>query len=192
MDFEHDTPKVLVERKRPAGGMFFQRIANAISTVAEAYDVVVLDCPPQLGYLTLGALCAASGILITIHPQMLDVASMSQFLHMTSGLLGVVREAGGNLEYDFLRYLVTRYEPNDGPQTQIVGLLRSLFGDQVLTHTMLKSTAVSDAGLTKQTLYEVGREQFTRQTYDRALEALDAVNGEVEAEIKRAWGRPLT
>src|SRR3954470_4693725 len=189
MDFEHDTPKILVERRRPPGGMFFERVANAIATVAEAYDVVIIDCPPQLGYLTLGALCAATGVLITVHPQMLDVASMSQFLHMTSGLLGVVRDAGGNLEYDFLRYLVTRYEPNDGPQTQIVGLLRSLFGDQVLTHTMLKSTAISDAGLTKQTPYEVGREQFTRQTYDRALEALDAVNGEVEAQIKRAWGR---
>ncbi len=120
---------------------------------------------------------------------MLDIASMSQFLQMTSNLLEVVREAGGNLEYDFLRYLVTRYEPNDGPQAQVVGLLRSLFGDEVLTHAMLKSTAISDAGLTKQTLYEVGREQFTRQTYDRALEALDAVNGEVAGQIARAWGR---
>ena len=91
-------------------------------------------------------------------------------------------------QYDFLRYLVTRYEPNDGPQTQIVGLLRSLFGDQVLTHTMLKSTAISDAGLTKQTLYEVGREQFTRQTYDRALEALDAVNGEVRRRFRPRMG----
>ena len=189
MEFEHDTPKILVERKRPPDGMFFERVSGAIATVGEGYDVVVIDCPPQLGYLTLSALCAATGVLITIHPQMLDVASMSQFLHMTSGLLQVVREAGANLEYDFLRYLVTRYEPNDGPQTQIVGLLRSLFGDQVLTNAMLKSTAISDAGLTKQTLYEVGREQFTRQTYDRALEALDAVNGEVEAQIKGAWGR---
>lgn len=189
MEFEHDTPRVLLERRRPSDGMFFARIGNALSTVEEAYDVVVIDCPPQLGYLTLGALCAATSVLITIHPQMLDVASMSQFLQMTSNLLQVVREAGGNLEYDFLRYLVTRYEPNDGPQAQIVGLLRSLFGNDVLTHAMLKSTAVSDAGLTKQTLYEVGREQFTRQTYDRALESLDAVNGEVADQIARAWGR---
>lgn len=189
MEFEHDTPRVLLERRRPSDGMFFARVGSALSTVEDAYDVAIIDCPPQLGYLTLGALCAATAVLITIHPQMLDVASMSQFLHMTSNLLQVVREAGGNLEYDFLRYLVTRYEPNDGPQAQIVGLLRSLFGDQVLTHAMLKSTAISDAGLTKQTLYEVGREQFTRQTYDRALEALDAVNGEVEAQIARAWGR---
>lgn len=191
MEFEHDTPRVLAERRRPSDGLFFARVGNALATVADSYDVVIVDCPPQLGYLTLGALCAATGILITIHPQMLDVASMSQFLQMTSNLLQVVREAGGNLDYDFLRYLVTRYEPNDGPQAQIVGLMRSLFGDQVLTHAMLKSTAVSDAGLTKQTLYEVGREQFTRQTYDRALEALDAVNAEVEAQIRRAWGRAV-
>ena len=86
-------------------------------------------------------------------------------------------------------YLVTRYEPNDGPQTQMVGFLRNLFGNLVMTNPMLKSTAVSDAGLTKQTLYEVDRGQFTRQTYDRALEALDAVNGEIEAEVRSAWGR---
>jgi chromosome partitioning protein len=54
---------------------------------------------------------------------------------------------------------------------------------------MLKSTAVSDAGITKQTLYEVSRDQFTRSTYDRAVEALDSVNGEIEQLIRSAWGR---
>jgi chromosome partitioning protein len=34
----------------------------------------------------------------------------------------------------------------------------------------VKSTAISDAAITKQTLYEVTRDQFTRSTYDRALE----------------------
>ena len=169
--------------------MFFARVAATLSAVQYLYDVIVIDCPPQLGFLTLGALCAATSILVTIHPQMLDVASMSQFLFMTSDLLNVVREAGGDLRFDFFRYLVTRYEPNDGPQTQIVAFLRSLFGDRVLTHPMVKSTAVSDAGLTKQTLYEVGRENFSRGTYDRALEALDAVNGEIEGLIRHSWGR---
>jgi chromosome partitioning protein len=54
---------------------------------------------------------------------------------------------------------------------------------------MLKSTAISDAGLSKQTLYEVGRENFTRATYDRALESLDAVNTEIEALMQQAWRR---
>ena len=54
---------------------------------------------------------------------------------------------------------------------------------------MLKSTAISDAGITKQSLYEVNRDQFTRATYDRALEALDNVNNEIEQLIRTAWGR---
>ncbi|WP_192913862.1 plasmid partitioning protein RepA [Roseibium sediminis] len=190
-EFEHTTPQFLASR--PAGtkpeDLFFARVQSALTSVEANYDVVVLDCPPQLGYLTLGALCAASSVLVTVHPQMLDVASMSQFLFMTSDLLSVVREAGGTLNFDFLRYLVTRFEPQDGPQTQIAGFLRAQFGDRVLTAPMVKSTAISDAGLTKQTLYEVGRENFTRATYDRAMEALTAVNSEIETLMLDAWGR---
>jgi chromosome partitioning protein len=189
-EFEHQTPRALSMRKPgDENSLFFARVQQALETVADDYDVVVLDCPPQLGYLTLSSLCASTSVIVTVHPQMLDVASMSQFLFMTADLLAVVREAGGSLNFDFLRYLVTRFEPHDGPQTQIVGFLRSLFGDRVLTAPMVKSTAVSDAGLTKQTLYEVGRENFSRGTYDRAMESLDAVNAEIEKLIHAAWGR---
>lgn len=191
-EFEHTTPQHLANRTVDENGtLFFARVQQAIASVQDRYDVVVIDCPPQLGYLTLSALCAATSVVVTVHPQMLDVASMSQFLFMTSDLLSVVREAGGTLNFDFLRYLVTRYEPNDGPQTQIAGFLRTQFGERVLTAPMLKSTAISDAGLTKQTLYEVGRENFNRATYDRALEALTAVNAEVEALMLRSWGRAV-
>ncbi|MDQ0323690.1 chromosome partitioning protein [Pararhizobium capsulatum DSM 1112] len=188
-EFEHDTPRILSERGRNQERMFFARVSMSLDSVADQYDIVVLDCPPSLGYLTLSALCAARSVLVTIHPQMLDVASMSQFLHMTAGLFEVVERAGGNASYDFFRYVVTRYEPSDGPQGQIVGLLKSLFGERVLTNALLKSAAISDAGLTKQTLYEVGRENFTRSTYDRAMEAIDGVNGEIEGLVRKAWGR---
>ena len=57
---------------------------------------------------------------------MLAPVSMNQFLAMASDLLSVVRENGGDLQYDWIRYLVTRYEPNDGPQAQIVAFMRSL------------------------------------------------------------------
>lgn len=188
-EFEHETPRALTSSSRSSDKMFFTRVASALSSVEEDYDLVVLDCPPSLGYLTLSALCAATSVLVTIHPQMLDVASMSQFLHMTAGLFDVVERAGGNANYDWFRYVLTRYEPNDSSQSQIAGLLKSLFGDRVLTSSMVKSAAISDAGITKQTLYEVGRENFHRQTYDRAIEALDAVNGELEQLVKEAWGR---
>lgn len=188
-EFEHTTPQHLIRRAEAGGDLFFARVQQAIRSVEANYDVVVIDCPPQLGYLTLSALCAATSVVVTVHPQMLDIASMSQFLFMTADLLSVVREAGGALNFDFLRYLITRYEPNDGPQTQIAGFLRTQFGDRVLTAPMLKSTAVSDAGLSKQTLYEVGRENFHRATYDRAFEALNAVNAEIEALMAQSWGR---
>ncbi len=190
-EFEHDTPKHLASSNRDPRDLFFMRVAESLSGVDEHYDVVVIDCPPQLGFLTLSALCAATSVLITVHPQMLDVASMNQFLAMTSNLLKVVREAGGNLNYDWLSYLVTRHEPNDGPQAQVVAFLRSLFGDRVLTSMMVKSTAVSDAGLSKQTIYEAGKENMNRRTYDRAVEAMDAVNGEIENLILQSWGREV-
>jgi chromosome partitioning protein len=188
MEFEHDTPRAL------AGGgseAFFGRVATALGEVEADYDVMILDCPPQLGFLTLGALCAATSVLITVHPQMLDVMSMCQFLLMASDLLSVVEESGADLDYDFIRYVVTRYEPSDGPQTQMVAFMRSLFRERVLTNAVLKSTAISDAGLSKQTLYEVGRENFTRATYDRAIESLDTVNSEIEGLVQHAWGREL-
>ncbi|ACL58643.1 plasmid partitioning protein RepA [Methylobacterium nodulans] len=190
-EFEHDTPRMLADKRDEGDALFFARVAGALATVEADYDLVVIDCPPQLGFLTLSALCAATSVLITIHPQMLDLASMNQFLSMTADLLAVVREAGGNLSYSWLRYVVTRYEPNDGPQTQIVAFLRGLFAERVLTSVMVKSTAVSDAGLSKQTLYEAGRETMNRNTYDRAIESLDAVNREIETLVRQAWGRAV-
>jgi len=186
MEFEHDTPRALAVR---GGNLFFTRISDALAQVEADYDLVVIDCPPQLGFLTMSALSAATAVLVTVHPQMLDVMSMCQFLLMTSNLLGVVADAGGNMTYDWLRYVITRYEPGDGPQNQMVSFMRSLFGDHVLNHTVLKSTAISDAGLTKQTLYEVEKADFTRATFERAMESLNAVNGEIETLIQQAWGR---
>jgi len=186
MEFEHETPRALVNRE---GTLFFTRVGEALGTVESDYDIVVIDCPPQLGFLTMSALSAATAVLVTVHPQMLDVMSMCQFLLMTSNLLGVVGEAGGDMSYDWLRYVITRYEPGDGPQNQMVSFMRSMFGDHVLNHTVLKSTAISDAGITKQTLYEVEKTLFTRATYERALESLNAVNGEIADLIQKAWGR---
>jgi chromosome partitioning protein len=189
MEFEHETPKAITEGKARGNDIFFRRVAAAIDDVQNDFDVVVIDCPPQLGYLTLGALNAATAMLVTIHPQMVDVASMSQFLLMTADLMAVIEDAGGEIIHDFLRYVVTRHDPNDVPEAQIVALLRGLFGNDVLQATAWKSTAIANAGLTKQSLYELDRGSVGRAAYDRALESVDAVNLEIVNLIKRAWGR---
>jgi chromosome partitioning protein len=189
MEFEHHTPRAMVERRARGHELFFRRVAAAINEVEDRFDLVVIDCPPQLGYLTMGALNAASSLLVTVHPQMVDVASMSQFLLMTADLMAVIDEAGGGLNYDFLRYVVTRHDPHDVPETQIVALLRNLFGDDVLRATAWKSTAIANAGLTKQSLYELDRGSVGRVAYDRALESVDAVNAEILRLVRGVWGR---
>ena len=188
-EYEYDTPLAAATRDNPEGRLFFTRITRALAEVESRYDVVVIDCPPQLGYLTLTALTASSSVLVTVHPQMLDVMSMSQFLLMLGGILESIRKAGASVRLTWFRYLVTRYEPTDGPQTQMVGFLQALFPEQILKSPMLKSTAIADAGRPNQTLYEVERAQFIRATYDRALEALNAVNEEITGLVHRAWGR---
>lgn len=186
MEFEHETPRALSQGN---AGLFFFRVKEALAQVDADYDVVVIDCPPQLGFLTMSALSAATGVLVTIHPEMLDVMSMSQFLRMTADLMDVIADSGADMSHDWMRYLLTRYEPTDSPQNRIVAFLRTMYGDKVLNAPMLKSTAISDAGLTKQTLYEVERSAFTRSTYDRALESVNAVNDEISQLIQRTWGR---
>ena len=185
-EFEHETPSALQHSIQPP---FYARMAAALQEVEADYDVIIFDCPPQLGYLTMSALCASTGLIITVVPNMLDVASMSQFLQMSADLLDVVSNAGARMEFDFLRFLISRYEPADGPQQQVVAFLRQLFSSEVMVAPMLKSTAISDAGLTQQTLYEVERGAFHRNTYDRAVDSLNAVNDEIEQLLQQAWGR---
>lgn len=190
-EYEYETPIAMQRKDSTAGKMFYTRIGDALAEVDDRYDVVVVDCPPQLGYLTLTALTAATSVLITVHPQMLDIMSMSQFLLMLGEILKSVESVGVDVSLDWFRYLVTRYEPTDIPQQQMVGFMQSMFAQHMMKNHMVKSTAVSDAGLTKQSLYEVERAQFTATTYDRARESMDAVNNEVIEQLQKAWGRRI-
>jgi chromosome partitioning protein len=189
MEYEHETPQAIAGGLGRGDGIFFRRLSAVIGEVEKNYDVVLIDAPPQLGYLTLGALCAATGLLITIHPAMIDVASMNQFLAMMSDLMHVIEERGGVLNHDFIRYVLTRHNPNDSPQINVVTLLRSLFKDDVLAPAVVETTAIASAGLEKKSLYEMSRGSVGRDTLNRALESVDAVNGEIFNHIKQVWGR---
>lgn len=189
MEFEHQTPRYMIETRGRPEELFFRRVAHAVAAVEDDFDVVVVDCPPQLGFLTMGALNAATGMIVTVHPQMVDVASMSQFLLMTSDLIAVIEDAGGRLDYDFLRFLVTRHDPRDVPEQEIVALLRDVFDSDVLASTAWKSTAIANAGLTKQSLYELSRGSVGRSVYDRAMESISGVNEEIMGLIGSVWGR---
>lgn len=171
------------------GVAFFERLSRAIESVEASYDVVVIDSPPALGFLTLTGLYAATSVIVPMTPSMLDLASTQQFIEMTSAYLGVIEDTGIRLDHDFFSFLITRDDPSDIPSQQIVSLMRALFQDRVIAATSLRSTAVADAAMLKMSIYEVSRAEMTRSTYDRARGSADAVGAEVGRMIQKAWGR---
>ena len=168
---------------------FFTRLRAALSQVEHQFDLVLMDSPPQLGFLTIAGMAAASSLIVPLTPSMLDVSSTAQFLELAGAYMGVIEDAGAMLQYDHFKFLITRDEPTDVPSQQLTSFMRALFQDRVMSATALKSTAISDATMLKQSIYEVIRAEMTRETYDRAKNSMDAVGGEVEQMIRQAWGR---
>lgn len=185
-EYETETAYALQQKIDPP---FTQRLAIALDEIESDYDLVIIDCPPQLGFTTMTALLASTGLLITVVPSMLDVASMAQFLEMAGETVKTLEEAAGPIDWNFLKFLIARYEPTDVPQSQMAGFLRSILLDQVLTTPMLKSTAISDAGMTQQTIYELNPSQVVKKTLVRILESVNGVADEFEKTIQQAWGR---
>ncbi|MEO0853440.1 MAG: AAA family ATPase, partial [Cyanobacteria bacterium J06648_11] len=168
---------------------FFTRIRNAVAQVEDDFDLVLMDSPPQLGFLTIAGMAAASSLLVPLTPSMLDVSSTAQFLELAGAYMEVIEDAGASLQYDHFKFLITRDEPTDIPSQQLTSFMRALFQDRVMSATALKSTAISDATMLKQSIYEVVRGEMTRSTYDRAKSSMDAVGEEVERMAHEAWGR---
>ncbi|PYG26320.1 plasmid partitioning protein RepA [Pelagimonas varians] len=185
-EYETETAYALQHKVDPP---FTQRLAIALDEVEANYDLVIIDCPPQLGFTTMTALLASTGLLITVVPSMLDVASMAQFLEMAGETVEALEDAAGPIDWNFLKFLIARYEPTDVPQSQMAGFLRSILLDQVLTTPMLKSTAISDAGMTQQTIYELDPSHVVKKTLVRILESVNGVADEFEKTIQTAWGR---
>ena len=138
------------------GVAFFEKLSLAIQSVESDYDVVVIDSPPALGFLTLTGLYAATSVIVPMTPSMLDLASTQQFVEMTSAYLGVIEDTGVKLDHDFFSFLITRDDPSDIPSQQIVSLMRALFQDRVVGATGLRSTAIGDASMLKMSLHGRG------------------------------------
>lgn len=188
-EYETNTAYALSQRIVPN---FAERLSIQLNRVQDNYDVVIIDCPPQLGFTTLTALAASTALIVTVVPNMLDIASMSQFLSLAGDLFRTIQQhvkRSEPISWNFVKFLLTRYEPSDGPQTQMAAYLRAILEDEVLTEPMLKSTAVSDAGMTQQTVYEVDPSKLVRKTLERAVQSCNAVSAEIETLIQRSWGR---
>ncbi|MFC3314383.1 plasmid partitioning protein RepA [Falsigemmobacter intermedius] len=186
-EFEHETPAALSRGETP---VFFDRIRSALKMVEDDYDVVVLDCPPQLGYVTLSAICAARNIIMTLIPERVDLASAAQFLNMAASLTEVLNESAGVGLFDNFRFLLSRFDTNITTQVEFAGFIRDLFGDAVMKSAFLKSSAISEAGVSQQTVLEVElADMRNRKTYERAIQSVHEVSEEIFQMLQSNWGR---
>ncbi|RVP05296.1 plasmid partitioning protein RepA [Sinorhizobium meliloti] len=166
------------------------RLVSAIEEVEGNYDVVVIAGAPVRDGLGPVALEAATGVLVTVHPQLDDVASTAMSLSIFSEYVRRIEEAGKSEDYDFFKFLVTRHDPRDVAEQETIALLRGSLGDDLLTAIVWESDAIGYAGLKNRSLYELSAGAVGRSAYEQAMETLNSVNAEVMDIISEVWGRP--
>ncbi|MFF0923549.1 plasmid partitioning protein RepA [Rhizobium leguminosarum] len=167
------------------------RMVSALKEVDADYDVVVIHCAPECGgFLTVGAFEAATGVLVMARPQLADIAKTAMFLNFFSHFVSLIEKAGRSVNYDFVKFLVTRHNPRDVSEQEAVTLLRDSLGDDLLTATVWESDAIREAGLKNRSLYELSAGAVGRSAYEQAMETLNSTNAEVMDIISEVWGRP--
>ena len=182
-----------VRAQRERDFAFWLVLRETLQRSAMDYDVVVLDCPPSLGFMSINAIFAATGIIVPVPPSMIDFASTGQFFRMCSQVLEQVEDIDpDSKEVDFFKVLIAKHVITDQNQKQIIHLMGANFGDMLLQNPMAVTTALDGAGLRKRTYYEIDDQVGTRQSYQRGLTFLNAVNAEIEGVLLKAWGRQDT
>lgn len=170
---------------------FWRLLQDGIATVADGYDVVICDAPPSLGYLSINAIVAATGMVIPAPPSMLDFASTGRFFRMMSETLAdiIEFEGPGIVELDFVKILTSRFNTSDVNHRRIAGWMMANFGDALLENRMAVTTALDMAGNVKRTLYEL-EPGTRRKSLERGKDYLNAVNQELEGMLLQTWQRP--
>ncbi|MCB1833259.1 MAG: AAA family ATPase, partial [Geminicoccaceae bacterium] len=110
-------------------------LRRGLDEVREKYDVILLDCRPDLGMSTLNALVAASGIFVPVTMSQLDIASMGEFFRFSAFLLEQLQELGveeSHLGLDFVRLIVNRFDPGQAAQAQCHHWMLARMPDQVV------------------------------------------------------------
>lgn len=167
---------------------FWSLLDDGLKTIEHNYDVVIIDCPPSLGYMSINAIWSATGLVVPIPPGMKDLSSARQFFTMLGETLETIGSHHQPKQFDFTKILVSKYDGSN-PAKIIKGWMRQGLGSFVLDAEMATTTVIqtSDAEMTSP--YEMDPSSFTgsSRTLKRALDLLDGVNTEILQQIRLCW-----
>ena len=115
------------------------RLRQQVDTVRDAFDYIIIDCPPSLGLLTLNGLVAADGVLIPLQCEYYALEGLSELLHT----IVLVRD---NLspQLRLQGVLLTMYQ-HTNLSRQVVDDVRSHLGQKVYETVIPRNVTLSEA-----------------------------------------------
>lgn len=117
-----------------------QRLRNALKPVAPDYDVVLIDCPPSLGLLTINGLTAADEVLMPIQCEYYALEGVSQ---LTRNVQLVQKNLNPQLVIEGV--LLTMFDGRTTLSAEVVGQVREHFGDTTYRTVIPRTVRLSEA-----------------------------------------------
>ena len=163
-----------------------------------AYDIVMLDTPPALGYLTINGLAAADIVLVPLGASFLEFDSTGRFFDMLHSTFQSI-ESGENMaaralgrdeirfEWDAVRAVITRYDA--GQQAELAGLMQAYLGRMLSPWRQDFTALVGQAGEQASAIYEADYRDFNRDTYARGRQTFDETYAAFKRLLLGAWRR---
>jgi chromosome partitioning protein len=116
------------------------RLKRALAKARDAYDVVLLDCPPSLNLLTVNALTAADGVVIPLQCEYYALEGLSHLLKTVELVKGSLNE---HLTLDGI--LLTMFDARNNLSHQVVEEVRQHFPGQVCETVIPRNVRLSEA-----------------------------------------------
>jgi chromosome partitioning protein len=167
---EQDSPE---ERRA-----FFSELSTGIQTVADRYDVILVDSPPALGMISINVLIAADALIVPSAARMFDFSSTVQFFRMVRNYVGQIAP---QKSYRWISVLTTLFDQRYESQKQFFEVMRTCFGDSVFQRVFFHSSEVINSAAQFLGPYEQPKPAR------RVLEMMDGVFGEIELAMLREW-----
>lgn len=119
------------------------RVATSLQPVVESgrFDLILVDCPPSLGILTLNAFAAADGLLVPLQCEYYALEGIS----MMNRVLTQLRDGGVNPRLEIFGVVMTMYDGRTKLSQEVVSEVRGLLGDRVFETMIPRSTRLAEA-----------------------------------------------
>lgn len=163
------------------------RLREGVESIADQFDIILLDPPPALGMLSLSVLRAANALLVPAPPNNIDFASTAHFLKMMESTLAELAEVGGARQFSFVKILTTKMNDQKSAHQAIKRMMDAVFPQDMLQSVLKDSAEIDNASANLMTVYELTGAATRTETHKRCRAYLDAMGREVELLVRKTW-----